>query len=131
MRACADINRPEDRAWQTPLVLTGAHGAYGYARAMARSQTMVQLSDDLVETLDRVAARRGASRSGLIRELLWEGLRRDRDTIIGERIVAGYRLLPQGEPDDWGDVAASADASTEEVLRRLDAEERAAGPSSW
>ncbi len=92
---------------------------------------MVQLSDDLVEMLDRVAARRGASRSGLIRELLWEGLRHDRETIIGERIVAGYRRLPQGEPDDWGDVAASADASTEEVLRRLDAEERVAGRSSW
>lgn len=98
---------------------------------MARTQTMVQLSDELVETLDRVAARRGGSRSGLIRELLWEGLGRDRDALIGERIAAGYRRVPQGEPDEWGDVATSADTSTEEVLRRLDAEERLDGRSSW
>jgi predicted transcriptional regulator len=98
---------------------------------MARTQTMVQLSDDLVETLDRAAARRGASRSALIRELLWEGLRRDRETLLGERIAAGYRRVPQAELDDWGDVATSADSSTEEVLRRLDAEEELRGHRPW
>ena len=45
---------------------------------MARTQTMVQLNEDLLDVLDRAAARRGASRSLLIRELLWEGLRRER-----------------------------------------------------
>jgi mRNA interferase MazF len=90
---------------------------------MARTQTMVQLSEELVKTLDKAAARRGASRSGLIRELLWEGLRRDRSGSIGED-AAGYRRIPQAEPDEWGDVAAAADVSTDEVLRRLDAEER-------
>ncbi|MCA1693606.1 MAG: ribbon-helix-helix protein, CopG family [Actinobacteria bacterium] len=98
---------------------------------MARTQTMVQLSDELLETLDRVAARSGRSRSGVIRDLLREGLANDRDALIGERIAAGYRRAPQGEPDDWGDVAMSADASTEETLRRLDAEERLGGQSSW
>ena len=98
---------------------------------MARTQTMVQLSDKLLEMLDTVATRRGCSRSGVIRDLLWEGLADDRDAIVGARIAAGYRRLPQGEPDDWGDVSTSADASTEEVLRRLDAEERFGGQGSW
>lgn len=98
---------------------------------MPRTQTMVQLSEELVNTLDRVAARRGTSRSGLIRELLWEALRSDHDALVGERIAAGYRRVPQGEPDDWGDVAALSDVSTEEVLRRLDADERTGGQGSW
>lgn len=92
---------------------------------------MVQLSDELVETLDRAAARRGASRSALIRQLLWEGLRGDRDALIGERIAAGYLRIPQGEPDDWGDVAAGADASAGEALRRLDGEEERREHPPW
>lgn len=34
---------------------------------MARTQTMVQLSDDLINELDLLAAGRGVSRSALIR----------------------------------------------------------------
>ena len=98
---------------------------------MARTQTMVQLSDELVETLDRAAARRGTSRSALIRELLWEGLRHDRDLVVGQRIAEGYRRVPQVEPDEWGDLAGAGDASTEELLQRLDAEERGGGHHPW
>lgn len=50
---------------------------------------------------------------------------------IGERIAAGYRRLPQAVPDEWGDPDAAADVSTEELLTRLDAEERAAGHAPW
>lgn len=92
---------------------------------------MVQLSEDLLETLDSAAALRGASRSALIRELLWQGLAEERGVSIGERIAAGYRRVPQGEPDDWGEVDAGGDASTEEVLRRLDTEERSHGHDPW
>jgi len=92
---------------------------------------MVQLSDELLESLDRATDRRGGSRSALIRELLWHGLAEDRHALIGERIAAGYRRLPPGEPDDWGDVGAAADTSTEEVLSRLDAEEREHGHAPW
>jgi len=98
---------------------------------MARTQTMVQLNEDLLDVLDRAAARRGASRSLLIRELLWEGLRRERDGLIGERIAAGYRRVPQDEPDDWGDPAAGVDISTGELLRRLDSEEERDGHPAW
>jgi len=92
---------------------------------------MVQLSDELLEILDGASFRRGVSRSALIRELLWEGLRGDLDALIGQQIAAGYRRIPQWEPDDWGDIGASGDASTEDVLRRLDAEEQLRGQGSW
>jgi predicted transcriptional regulator len=68
---------------------------------MGRVQTMVQLTDELVERLDREAARRGVSRSALIRSALEEFLRHDHE-------------------------AASAD-----LLWRLDAEERRQGREPW
>jgi hypothetical protein len=92
---------------------------------------MVQLSDELVEALDRAATTRGASRSALIRTLLWDGLRDDTERALGERIAEGYRRIPQVEPDEWGDLAAASDHSNRETLRRLDAEERAAGHDPW
>lgn len=98
---------------------------------MARTQTMVQLSDELLETLDRAAANRGASRSALIRDLLWEALGRDREREIGERIAEGYRRIPQGATDEWGDLAKSNERTRRETLRRLDEEERAAGFDPW
>lgn len=98
---------------------------------MTRTQTMVQLSDDLLETLDRAAADRGASRSALIRELLWEALSEDRERQIGEAIAEGYRRIPQGTPDEWGDLSEQNRRSNREMLERLDAEERAAGFGPW
>lgn len=105
--------------------------AYCYRRAMARTQTMVQLSDELIELLDTVATRRGTSRSALVRELVVDGLREEREAATGARIVAGYRRIPQTEPDEWGDPAASANVAAEELLVRLDAEERAGGHGPW
>ena len=98
---------------------------------MARTQTMVQLTEELVEALDTVAERRGMSRSALIRELVIDGLDHTAAAAVGERIAEGYRRMPQALPDEWGDVVASADIATGELLARLDAEERAAGNDSW
>jgi metal-responsive CopG/Arc/MetJ family transcriptional regulator len=92
---------------------------------------MVQLSHDLLETLDRAAATRGESRSALIRELLWEGLRDERERELGERIAEGYRQIPQAEPDEWGELAAGAEHSNLDTLWRLEAEERASGHDPW
>lgn len=78
-----------------------------------------------------VAAARGASRSALIRQLLGEALADDRERRIGEAIAEGYRRIPQGATDEWGDVAAAADHANLETARRLDAEERAAGFEPW
>lgn len=92
---------------------------------------MVQLSDELLETLDRLAAARGASRSALIRQLLEEALADDRERRIGEAIAEGYRRIPQGATDEWGDLAAANRRSNREMMQRLDAEERAAGFDPW
>jgi predicted transcriptional regulator len=98
---------------------------------MARTQTMVQLTQDLVESLDALAARRSLSRSALIREFVIDGLRQSTAAAVGERIAEGYRRIPQGQPDEWGDLVAASDIATGELMARLDAEERAAGHEPW
>jgi metal-responsive CopG/Arc/MetJ family transcriptional regulator len=67
---------------------------------MARQQTLVQLSDELVAALDQRAARRGVSRSRLIREAIQDYLMRDADAAIDAAIVDGYTRIPQ-EDDPW------------------------------
>ncbi|MGH2799708.1 MAG: CopG family transcriptional regulator [Thermoleophilaceae bacterium] len=92
---------------------------------------MVQLSEELVRLLDREAARRGMSRSALIRGMLEEGLADEREAAVGRQIVEGYRRVPPATPDEWGDLAAMVDGAARDLLHRLDAEERAAGHSPW
>jgi hypothetical protein len=98
---------------------------------MSRVQTMVQLTDELVERLDREAARRGTSRSALIRSALEEFLRHDQEATIRRRIVDGYTRIPPATPDQWGDLAATADLAAVDLRRRLDAEERREGQEPW
>lgn len=98
---------------------------------MARTQTMVQLTRELVESLDALAASRAMSRSALIREFVVDGLRQSTAATIGERIAEGYRRVPQARPDAWGDPMAASDVATGELLQRLDAEDRAAGHEGW
>ncbi len=92
---------------------------------------MVQLTQELLESLDTIAEQRSISRSALIREFVLDGLRQGEASAIGERIADGYRRIPQAHPDEWGDPLLSADVATGELLARLDAEERAAGHDSW
>lgn len=92
---------------------------------------MVQLSDTLLADLDDAARRHGLSRSALIRQLVLDGLRQLDAGAVGQRIADGYRRVPQATPDAWGDVTRGADAAAEEVLTRLDAEERTAGAPPW
>ena len=68
-------------------------------------QTLVQLTDELVEALDRRAAREGVSRSKLVRDLLDAALSAgdEHDRLL----VEGYRRAPQSDaPDAWGDLEA-------------------------
>lgn len=92
---------------------------------------MVQLTDDLLDLLDREAAKREVSRSALIRDILEEHLRDEREAEISRQIVEGYRRIPPGTPDEWGDLEAQGDRATKELMRELDAEERAAGLDPW
>ena len=78
---------------------------------MARTQTLVQLSDELLHQLDRHRERAGRSRSAVIREAIERYLATDREAEIDRLIVEGYRRTPAR--DVWGD----------ETARRLIAEE--------
>lgn len=62
-----------------------------------RTQTLVQLSEDLLTQLDARRAREGRSRSELIREAIQQYLRDDRQAAIDQAIVDGYTRIP---PDD-------------------------------
>lgn len=94
---------------------------------MARTQTLVQLNDDLVELLDQEASRRGVSRSALIREAAIEYLDASREGELTRRIIEGYERIPPGEPDEWGNLEALSDISSAESLAKLDAEEEREG----
>jgi metal-responsive CopG/Arc/MetJ family transcriptional regulator len=71
---------------------------------MARTQTLVQLSDELLERLDARRAREGRSRSEVVREAIELYLAADREAEIDRLIVQAYTRQP---PEDvWGDEAA-------------------------
>jgi Ribbon-helix-helix protein, copG family len=97
-----------------------------YDMAMARSQTLVQLTRELVDLLDRRAARDGVSRSQVIRDAVSAYLRDEQETEITRRIVEGYQRRPQesdADSDEWGDLGALADFAARETLTQLRAEE--------
>ncbi len=73
---------------------------------MARRQTLVQLSDELVALLDQRAARTGRSRSELIRSAIERDLGAEREAAIDAAIVEGYTRIPPGELDAWAEAAA-------------------------
>jgi hypothetical protein len=98
---------------------------------MARTQTMVQLTDRLLHLLDQHAARKGISRSALIRSVLEEFLKKDEEAVVGRQIVAGYKRIPPATPDEWGELSEMTDRAAADVLHRLDSEERAAGHEHW
>ncbi len=71
---------------------------------MARTQTLVQLSDDQLAQLDRYRARDGRSRSEVIRTAIEHYLGADREAAIDRQIVDAY--VPRPPDDAWGDDAA-------------------------
>ncbi|MDQ3353014.1 MAG: ribbon-helix-helix protein, CopG family [Actinomycetota bacterium] len=99
-----------------------------------RTQTMVQLNEQLLGDLDRRAARDRISRSQLIRQAVEDYLAKDREAEIDRQIVEGYQRMPQGgenDIDEWGDLGLAVTALSIETFRRLDEEERAAGFEPW
>jgi predicted transcriptional regulator len=61
---------------------------------MARTQTLVQLSDDLLRRLDERAAREDRSRSALIRDAIEEYLFDEGEARIDREIREGYERIP-------------------------------------
>ncbi|MGH2845309.1 MAG: ribbon-helix-helix protein, CopG family [Thermoleophilaceae bacterium] len=76
---------------------------------MTRTQTLVQLTDDLLARLDERAARERRSRSTLIREAIEGYLSEELEAEIDRRIVEGYRRHPQtSEEEAWAEANARA-----------------------
>ncbi len=101
---------------------------------MARAQTMVQLTENLVERLDDRAARTGVSRSQLVREAVEEFLTADRKELIDQQIVDGYTRMPQVDEydtDEWADFDKQLTALTAKQMQQLNREEREAGYGPW
>lgn len=66
----------------------------GYHMSMARTQTLVQLSDELLRRLDERAAREGRSRSALIRDAIEEYLYDEAKARVDREIIEGYERIP-------------------------------------
>lgn len=95
--------------------------AYAYHMVMGRTQTLVQLTDELLTLLDEEASRRGVSRSALIREAIEAHLAETTNAI--KRWRTGYERIPATAPDKWGTLEAITDAATDEMLQGLDKDE--------
>jgi metal-responsive CopG/Arc/MetJ family transcriptional regulator len=81
--------------------------------AVARQETLVQLTDELLAQLDERAAREGRSRSELIRQAIDEFLRDERKAAIDAAIVEAYTRRPQPEHDPWAEAAAKRSIAEE------------------
>lgn len=74
---------------------------------MARTQTLVQLSDELLRRLDERAAREGRSRSALIREAIEAYLYDEENARIDREIREGYERIPQTDEEmQWAEASA-------------------------
>jgi metal-responsive CopG/Arc/MetJ family transcriptional regulator len=71
---------------------------------MSRTQTLVQLTDELLDRLDSHRAREGRSRSDVIREAIERYLAADREAEIDRLIVEAYTRQPMH--DVWDEQAA-------------------------
>jgi metal-responsive CopG/Arc/MetJ family transcriptional regulator len=71
---------------------------------LARTQTLVQLTDELLARLDAFRAREGRSRSEVVREAIERYLAADREAEIDRLLVEAYTRQP---PEAlWGEEAA-------------------------
>jgi len=78
---------------------------------VARTRIVVQLTDELVEELDREAERAAVSRSALIRDVLERHLRERSHAEKVRRYAEDYHRHPPGEADvdEWGDIWAQSE----------------------
>lgn len=79
---------------------------------MSRTQTLVQLTTDLLRRLDERAAREGRSRSALIRKAIEAYLHDEERDRITREIIEGYERIPPTEEE-----MAIAERETREAIR--------------
>jgi metal-responsive CopG/Arc/MetJ family transcriptional regulator len=78
-----------------------------------RTQTLVQLTTDLLRRLDERAAREGKSRSSLIRDAIENYLHDEERERITREIIEGYERIPPTE-DEMKMAEANAREAVEE-----------------
>jgi metal-responsive CopG/Arc/MetJ family transcriptional regulator len=78
---------------------------------VARTQTLVQLTDDLLRRLDERAARESRSRSVLIREAIEAYLHDEERARITREIIEGYERMPPSDEE-----MAIAEANAREAV---------------
>lgn len=83
-----------------------------YGVAMKKTQTLVQLTPELLAALDQQAAATGRSRSDIIREAIRHYLDDVLRDEIDRQIVTGYRRKPQ-KPDPWAEAATRESIAAE------------------
>ena len=66
---------------------------------VTRTQTLVQLNDDLLRQLDERAAKEGRSRSALIRDAIEAYLFDEDKARIDREIIEGYERIPVTEEE--------------------------------
>jgi hypothetical protein len=91
--------------------------SYRYHMVMARRQTLVQLTDEMVVLLDALALKKGTTRSALIRSVLDEYLREEDEAEKDRRLIEGYKRIPPGTPDDWGSLEEWGDWAIREAIK--------------
>lgn len=79
--------------------LAASRRPFAYHMAIARRQTLVQLTDELVRRLDEKALRLERTRSSLIREALEQYLHDEIEAEIDRQIVEAYTRTPQTEEE--------------------------------
>ncbi len=85
-------------------------------------QTLVQLTDELVEALDRRAKLEGVSRSKIVRDLLDAALATSAEH--DRALLAGYTGFPQSDAADrWGDLDHWTATNARRNRAALDAED--------
>lgn len=84
----------------------------GYHMRVSRTQTLVQLSDELLRRLDERAAREGRSRSALIRDAIEAHLYDEDKARIDREIIEGYERIPTTDEE-----MAWAEANAREMIR--------------
>ena len=68
-----------------------------YHMVMARKEVLVQLEDDLVRDLDRIATERGTNRSALLRRIARRFVQAEDERRADAALVAAYTAIPQDE----------------------------------
>jgi len=83
---------------------------------MVRRQTLVQLTEDLVDKLDQLASKEDVSRSELIRRVLRGFVEQEDEQEKVRRYIEGYKRIPPDTRDEWGSLDDWAEWSAREAV---------------